>query len=289
LVADGAFMNARARRITGTAVLAAASFLAGFLVARCLLTSGAFELRGLLIDVELTGPNPTEYKDLRDALEKELRVRAPSGEPLRVSLDYVHFTQFTAGVYKAFRPDFVVLSPQTTPWQTYPLKVPEHFSRAKELVRRISEEEGIPVLGVCGGHQFLALAFGGEVGLIDPAFSGRALDKYPKEAVKEKGVVELQTLMDDPILEGVAVHPGVFRVSESHYEEVKGAPAPMVNIAGSALSPTQLIRLPGRPVYGFAFHPERGWGKDGPPLVETHGGRLLINFLAMAAKHRIRS
>lgn len=262
------------------------AFMCGVLVCRAILTERTLELRGLLIDLELSDPNPSEHAELRDALENPSISGSSGVERMKVRLEYLHFTELHPLSFQELKPHFIALSPQNTPWSAYPLRAGPAFARAKQVVKTAAVEGATPILGVCGGHQFMALAFGGEVDFIDPAFEGKRLDGYPKEAVKERGVLELTTVIDDPILQGVAAHPGVFRVSESHYEEVKGVPAPFVNIARSALSETQLIRLPGRPVYGLAFHPERGWGKDGPPLKSTHGGRILANFLAMAARNR---
>jgi GMP synthase (glutamine-hydrolysing) len=124
------------------------------------------------------------------------------------------------------------------------------------------------------------------VGFIDPELVGTFPANYPKNAISERGLVVLETLSDDPILEGVANHPGKFRVMESHYEEVKSIPQQFINLARSDLSEAQLIRLPGKPVYGLAFHPERS-PKDetlDPELFE--GKRILANFLNMAALRR---
>jgi GMP synthase (glutamine-hydrolysing) len=133
-------------------------------------------------------------------------------------------------------------------------------------------------LGVCGGHQFLTLAFDGAVGFIDPKLAGSYPERYPKNALAEKGLVSLEVLHKDQILRGVASSSGRFRALQNHYEEVKTLPNCFVNLARSEMSEAQLIRFVGKPVYGVAFHPERGLGPK--PDSDMHDGRkILANFL----------
>ncbi len=142
--------------------------------------------------------------------------------------------------------------------------------------------QGLPVLAICGGHQFLAASFGARVDFIDPAFEGRTLYEYPPEAIAERGLVYLETLASDRIFEGVVVHPGNFAVLESHTEEVKNAPHPFANLARSATSEIQLITIPDALVYGMAFHPERGWTQAyGPDSQAAAGKQLLGNFFRL--------
>jgi GMP synthase (glutamine-hydrolysing) len=186
--------------------------------------------------------------------------------------------------------DFFVLSPQGTPWYRYRGDSRVRLDVLKADLRELILRRKKPVLGVCGGHQFLALAFGGSVDFIDPQFQGKYPEHYPLEAEAERGMVRLETLMDDPILKGVASFPGSFYVMESHYEEVKLVPGPFVNLARSGRSEAQLIRIPGLTVYGTAFHPERGWsGSDGASSGLLSGRTLLANFLTMVMEQKSES
>ena len=124
------------------------------------------------------------------------------------------------------------------------------------------------------------------MGFIDPKLESTLPERYPRNALAERGVVSLETLMDDPIFKGVAVHPGKFRAVESHYEEVKEIPRGFVNLARSEMSGIQVIRIPGKTVYGVAFHPERGWkpGED-PEKAAPDGKLILANFLGMICRN----
>jgi GMP synthase (glutamine-hydrolysing) len=239
------------------------------------------KLHGLLVDLELGAPNPSRYGELRRALTRELPLEPEMGK-LEIELEYTHFEQLVGAADRAREFDFLILSPQSTPWYMYTGPSGESLREAMSLVRRMILVENKPVIGICGGHQFMALAFGGTVDLIDTAFIGKSTGRYPKEAVAERGLVTLETLKTDPIFDGVAIHPGAFRVMESHYDEVKAVPEPFVNLARSNLSEIQLIRMPGKIVYGMAFHPERTPERKGEDHVNTTDGRLLLlNFVKM--------
>jgi GMP synthase (glutamine-hydrolysing) len=243
-------------------------------------------LHGLLVDLELDGPDTSRYQALREAFTQQLPHELGRFPRYTVTVDYVHFTRLTAKALDPQQVDFVILSPQGTPWYRYQGEAGRKLEAAKEMIKRVILRDNLPVLGICGGHQFLASAFGGAVDFIDPAWSGKRPDRYPKEAVAERGIVPLETMLDDPIFAGVVSHPGTFRAVESHYEEVKNVPKPFVNLARSAMSAAQLIRIPGKPVYGLAFHPERCWNADEcSESAAPEGRRILANFLTMVSRN----
>ena len=242
------------------------------------------QLNGLLLDLELDAPDVSRHGRLREALTQLLPAGTHQLRNYRINVDYAHFMALDSKAMDPARIDFVVLSPQGTPWSQYGGRAEGALVELSRLLERAVYRDVIPVLGICGGHQFLALAFGGSIDFIDPAFAGAKLERYPPEARAERGVVRLQTLQPDPIFHGVAEHPGYFSVLESHYEEVKNLPRGFVNLAQSEMSPIQLMRVPGKVVYGLAFHPERCWkdrecAEEGLPA----GRRLLVNFMLMAA------
>ncbi|MFH1112817.1 MAG: gamma-glutamyl-gamma-aminobutyrate hydrolase family protein [Pseudomonadota bacterium] len=245
------------------------------------------ELTGLLIDLELGGPDPGRYKDLREAFTHRLPQDVADLKHADVRLEYLHFMSATGDRLNSRAVDFILLSPQGTPWYRYLGEAGAKLDLLKAEIRDLILNRTKPVLGVCGGHQFLALAFGGTVDFIDPRFQGNYPGSYPPDAVAERGLVRLQILRDDPIFRGVAPFPGSFSVVESHYEEVKSVPKPFVNLAASDQSEVQLIRIPGLPVYGTAFHPERDLpGSNGTSRMPQSGRRILANFLTMVVGHK---
>jgi GMP synthase (glutamine-hydrolysing) len=102
-------------------------------------------------------------------------------------------------------------------------------------------EAGLPVLGVCYGHQLLAHALGGRV------------DYHPDG--RELGTVDIERLDEaagDALL-GSA--PSRFRAHASHRQSVLELPPGAVSLARSAHDPHHAVRYAAH-VWGLQFHPE---------------------------------
>ncbi|WP_256545372.1 type 1 glutamine amidotransferase [Halobellus inordinatus] len=103
-----------------------------------------------------------------------------------------------------------------------------------ELVRDL-HELGVPMLGVCWGHQLLADALGGCVA---------EMDEY------ELGYRRIERYDDSPLFTGL---PGEFLAFESHSDEVLQLPPGAIELAGNEQS-CQAFSL--GPTFGVQFHPE---------------------------------
>lgn len=100
---------------------------------------------------------------------------------------------------------------------------------------------GMPVLGICYGHQLLAHALGGEVA--------------DNPAGRELGTVQVQlttAAADDPLFRGL---PERFAVQSTHVQTVLCAPAQAQVLARSAQDGCQAFRV-GESAWGVQFHPE---------------------------------
>lgn len=127
------------------------------------------------------------------------------------------------------------------------------------LIRR-AVNGGLPVLGICYGHQMIARA------LLDDGACRRA-------AVPEFGFKKLD-LVDNPLFEGleslVPVH--------SHYDEVTGLPDDRFEVIASTDDcAVQAFQLRGQPTWGVQFHPE---------LDERSGRKMLERNLETEAAAR---
>lgn len=113
----------------------------------------------------------------------------------------------------------------------------------QDLMRFIREtiDAGIPMLGVCYGHQMIARTFGGESIL-------RSCEK------PEFGWVEIRQTKPNPVLEGL---PKKFYTFQSHFEEVSVMPAGFVSTAESDRCALQAYYVKNKPIFGVQFHPER--------------------------------
>jgi len=184
----------------------------------------------------------------------------------------VHFSQATYELIADTRPAFIILGPQGTPWCRYTGETGIALQNFLWTLPIIAEELNIPILGICGGHQALALAFGGKVGPVRADED----DCMPYTRDRQGGVVPLTVNTEDPIFSGI---DGNFRILESHYDEVKVLPPGFLLLASEKVSRYQIIRHPTRPVYGIQGHPEHSRGS------QQAGGILIRNFLTIANAH----
>jgi len=112
--------------------------------------------------------------------------------------------------------------------------------RTAEWLRK-AVHAGLPVLGVCYGHQLLAHALGGRVG--------------PNPAGRQIGTVKARRVAlekEDPLL---GYLPETFPAQTSHSEVVLEAPANAVRLATSPLDDNFALRYADR-AWGLQFHPE---------------------------------
>jgi GMP synthase (glutamine-hydrolysing) len=197
----------------------------------------------LIVDTERLGKPNTDPALIRDALLK-LGVKEPR---------IIHYSQIAEAARK-WAPRAVILSGQATRWADYdPAELNEITSFLKTT--------RLPVLGICGGHQLLAIAFGGKVGLIG--------EKAGTE-IRNKGWFRISLDRSDPLFASLPAEP---RLWFNHREEVKAAPQGFESIC---LTPGRKLYAfrKGRTVYGVQFHPEIAG--DGS------GAIVLSNFLKIA-------
>jgi GMP synthase (glutamine-hydrolysing) len=97
---------------------------------------------------------------------------------------------------------------------------------------------GVPVFGICFGHQMLAQALGGEV------------IRNPRG--REMGTRTITKRSHDPIFDGL---PEEFSANVTHIDTVGRPPEGAVSLALSPLDEHQAIRF-SETCYGVQFHPE---------------------------------
>jgi len=112
--------------------------------------------------------------------------------------------------------------------------------RAAEWLREAAHE-GMPLFGICYGHQLLAHALGGEVG--------------DNPAGREMGTVDIALhphAGEDPLFAGL---PPVFAAQATHLQTVLRAPAGATVLAQSVHDACHAFRW-GERAWGVQFHPE---------------------------------
>jgi GMP synthase (glutamine-hydrolysing) len=161
---------------------------------------------------------------------------------------------------RSLRPSHIILSGQSHPWDKYS---PESLAGVFDVIKHASQ----PILGVCGGHQQIALAHGAEVGLMGRIEPGDGYDG----AKRERGFLPIDNT-GDGLFKGL---PSRLTVWHNHCDEVKHPPNGFRTTASNETCAIQAMQEKGRRVYGVQFHPEL-FDEDHP-----EGRRIVENFLAV--------
>jgi GMP synthase (glutamine-hydrolysing) len=180
------------------------------------------------------------------------------------------YRAITVEKMEELRPAFLALSPNGIPWCRYRGRSGAALADFFKALPIIAERLNIPIVGICGGHQAIALAFGGKVGPI----RGGEDDCFPYgHNPTERGRHWVKVMTDDPIFAGMNKK---LNMVQNHYDEVKRLPPGFIRLAANKMCPYQIIRHPSRPVYGIQAHCEYYYGS------RPDGGLILRNFLNIA-------
>jgi len=118
----------------------------------------------------------------------------------------------------------------------------------------------VPMLGLCYGHQLIALAHGG---VVEPGLEG------------EYGLTRALVDPDGALFEGTVRDQVVWM---SHRDLVTELPEGFRAVASSDAVPIAAFEHPGRKIFGFQFHPE---------VTHTeHGMTMLDNFVGLCCETR---
>lgn len=130
---------------------------------------------------------------------------------------------------------------------------PEDAGVSVEVIRVLGDH--VPLLGVCLGHQAIACAYGGRVGLAPRLMHGKTSEIQHRGGALYRGV------------------PSPFTATRYHSlcVEPEGLPACLEVTAQSEDGVIMGVRHRQHPVEGVQFHPES--------ILTPHGKRLLANFL----------
>ena len=159
---------------------------------------------------------------------------------------------------KSLRPSHIILSGQSHPWDRYS---PESLVGVFEVIKKATQ----PILGVCGGHQQIALAYGAPIDLMARLEPGAGYEG----AKRERGYFPVET-NGKGIFKAL---PKEVTVWHSHFDEVKDLPKGFRLTAWNETCPIQAMEHTERPLFGVQFHPELFDGEH------PHGRKIIDNFL----------
>jgi GMP synthase (glutamine-hydrolysing) len=181
-------------------------------------------------------------------------------EELRPAMPVVveHYRDVSLRRINELKPSHIILSGQSHPWTEY---TEESLAGVFEVIR----EAGQPLLGICGGHQQIALCYGSSVGLMKRLAPGEGYEG----ALRERGFYEVET-NGEGIFEGL---PPEVTVWHSHCDEVKELPEGFELTASNRTCRIQAMQHTSRPLFSVQFHPEL-FDADHP-----EGKLILQNFL----------
>ena len=161
---------------------------------------------------------------------------------------------------RSLRPSHIILSGQSDPWERY---TPGSLRGVFAVIKQASQ----PILGVCGGHQQIALAYGAPVGLMERLEPGEGYEG----AKRERGFFPIQNT-GEGLFKGLASELTVWH---SHCDEVKELPDGFRQTASNETCEIQAMQQKGRRLYGVQFHPEL-FNDEYP-----QGSKILENFLRL--------
>jgi GMP synthase (glutamine-hydrolysing) len=158
----------------------------------------------------------------------------------------------------SLNPSHIILSGQSHPWEEY---TGDSLGGVFEVIKKAPQ----PVLGVCGGHQQIALAFGAPIDLMERLEPGEGYEG----AKRERGYFAVETV-------GAGIFkdlPREITVWHSHFDEVKKLPRGFRRTASNETCSIQAMEHTDRPLFGVQFHPELFDG------AHPDGQKILENFL----------
>ena len=122
---------------------------------------------------------------------------------------------------------------------------------------------GIPILGICFGHQIISKQLGGKV---------------KKSKSREFGLATVKKLRDSILTKNFFNTKGLNNVWMSHSDEVSKLPKDFKVIASSNNSKLAVIGNSKKKIFGIQFHPEVTHTKNGK--------KLLKNFVFLICKFK---
>ncbi|MDK6029443.1 glutamine-hydrolyzing GMP synthase [Ignisphaera sp. 4213-co] len=162
---------------------------------------------------------------------------------LRVYSEIVNYTEFSMDVVESVKPKAVILSGGPSSLVSSP---------NPPMIGNWILDVGIPVLGICYGHQLLAYLIGGRI----------------ERGVGEYGKTNIEIVNSDELFSGWGKREYVWM---SHSDYVADIPREKAVVLAKSVETGYIaaFKLVDKPVYGVQFHPEVSHTPKGRKLIEN--------------------
>jgi GMP synthase (glutamine-hydrolysing) len=226
----------------------------------------------------------TRDDHLLHCMDVKLKLEAMTGRPCLVQ----RYTDVTQQRLQELGITALVISGNATDWPHYDSA---DLAGLQDVIRRATW----PILGLCGGHQLIAMAHGAAVAPMRRLRPGEAdiTDLSAPGYLKEWGFMSVDVVESDPIFDGLGAAPEFLEV---HHCEIKKLPPHFDVLASTQDCAIQVIKQQDKPVYGTQFHPESYTESvydrrnplvnlvypDGYPEARPDGHGLIANFFRIA-------
>ncbi|NHW00058.1 MAG: C26 family cysteine hydrolase domain-containing family [Thaumarchaeota archaeon] len=188
-----------------------------------------------------------------------------------------HYSRCSLKEVQKLEPLAVILSGSGTPWEQF---VKNDWTGEFEIIR----EAEVPILGICGGHQVIGMAYWHprrELGCspirrLKPGEKDENVGTHLEGYFVEKGFLPVRIVKKDPLFNRLG---DIIYVDENHYCEVKELPHGFDLLASTDECRIQAMKHRMRPLYGVQFHPQI-FNDEYPD-----GRRILENFFEIAQQY----
>ena len=151
----------------------------------------------------------------------------------------------------------------------------------EDVVISLAAERNLPIVGICHGAQIINRHFGGAIGKVPSNGPVVHKDVARFERTGERAEHDATVLPGDSLMARV-FGVGVVRINSSHTMHCRKLADGFRVTARAADGVIEAYEHASRPIYGFQFHPEYYWQKDGRCL------ELLRQALAPTARRRAK-